>query len=156
MDSLPPVRSARAKKGDTRTQRERALAICDQVRNGSSLRAAAKAEGLDHSEFLKMVRADEDLRVFYEAAGNDAAETNIAETDALIKNATKKVLTSRKPLSTYVRMIQTQVNFSMWHAERLNQKRYGNRLDLNHSGSIDVAGRLARAKKRIDEPPKDE
>jgi hypothetical protein len=37
-----------------------------------------------------------------------------------------------------------------WVAERLMPKKYGARLNLNHSGSVDLAGRLQAARERME------
>lgn len=153
--SFPPPRpGAKKLPGDQRPPLERARAICARVANGKSLRRAARIEGMDHSSFLQLVAVDEELRILYEQSRTTAIEERIVgvgeQADEVMRHA-KKV---GKAAASYVSAFATKARVAQWEAERLMPKKYGTRLDLNHSGSIDLAGRLNAARKRSD-PPKD-
>lgn len=141
---------ARKKVGDRRTQGQRAVAVCERVADGLSLRKAAQQEGLDHSRFLQMVSANKDLQVLYseaKEAGIDARVEALREqADDVMKHAKSK----GHDASSYVSAFATKARVVQWDAEKLAPKKYGAKLDLNHSGSIDLAGALNSARKRKD------
>jgi hypothetical protein len=140
--------AARVKPGETRTQMERAIAMCERIASKSSLRAAAQLEGLDSSEFLRMVAKDEELRLLYIASREAALEASVAGMEQEADEVMKTALRKGKAAAAYVSAFSKKVNVLTWQAERLMPKKYGNRLDLNHSGSIDLAGRLNAARAR--------
>lgn len=154
MSGFTGMPGAKKLPGDRRPAAKRAVALCERVAGGMSLRKAAKAEGLRHTVFLSMVAKDEELRILYTAACDAAIETRILElgeqADAVMRFAKLK----GKAASAYVSAFATKARVSQWEAERRMPKKYGNRLDLNHSGSIDLASRLNAARKRTD-PPKE-
>lgn len=148
--SFPPTppKSARKNPGDRRTERQRAEAVCKHVACGKSLRAAAMAEGLDHSQFLGLVSRNEEVRIFYSAACDAAVEARVSE---LGDEANKVMAFARKngsDASALVSAFAVKARVSQWEAERRIPKKYGNRIDLNHTGSIDLAGRLSKARER--------
>lgn len=151
MSILPSEPGAKNRPGDKRSVAKRALAICERVAGGVGLRKAAKAEGLGHTVFLRLVATDEPLRILYEQCRTSAIEERIVglgeSADAVMRFAKSK----GKAAAAYVSAFATKARVAQWEAERLMPKKYGNRLDLNHSGSIDLAGRLNAARNRTKE-----
>ena len=148
MSILPNEPGAKKLPGDKRPQRVRALAMCILIADGKSLRKAALAEGLDHSEFLHMVAKDDEVRILYETARNVSAEERIGALDEEADAVMQVAKVRGKKASAYVSAFVAKANIAKWKAERLMGKVYGNRVDINHSGSIDLASRLSAARAR--------
>lgn len=121
---------AKAKPGETRTERQRGEAMCVRIAAGTSLRKAAKAEGLDHSNFLSLVAADADFRVLYETAREAGIEASVS---GLNEEATRVMRTALKTgtgASAYVAAFGRKVAIAMWVAEKQLPKKYGPKLAI--------------------------
>lgn len=148
MSLAPNKPAAKKRPGDRRSVRKRAVAMCAHVADGKSLRAAADIEGLDHADFLGLVAKNDELRIRYETARAACVESRrsalSSEADTVMAVAKRQ----GKKASAYVSAFNVKANIAKWEAERLLPKVYGNRLDVNHSGAIDLAGRLSKARER--------
>ena len=147
--SFPPIpKPARKKPVDRRTASQRAEAICQHVAEGKSLRASAMAEGLDHSQFLGMVAKNEELRIFYSAACDAAVEARVSE----LGDEANKVMAFAKrkgaAASAFVSAFVAKTRVSQWEAERRMPKKYGNRIELEHKGQVDLVSTLNAARAR--------
>lgn len=145
---LPSVPNAKAKPGETRSQRQRAEVVCLLVADGLSMRKACIKVGLHHGDFLKYVSTDKALEVQYAQAKDCGIDTRV---DALREQADDVMAhakTAGPNASSYVSAFATKARVVQWDAEKLSPKKYGAKLDLNHSGSIDLAGALNAARKR--------
>lgn len=149
MSIMPSKPAAKKRAGDKRPPRVRALAAIDRVAAGLSLRKACEAEGIDQSDVQNLFRKDEELRILYETAVSirrDAVVDDLVEEgDAVMEKALKK---GTYNAGAYVSAFVAKANIVKWEAERREPKKWGNRIDVNHSGSIDLAGRLAKARER--------
>lgn len=150
MSIAPNKRTATKRAGDKRTRLERAHALCERIGEGMSLRKAAEIEGFSHRDFLGMVATQPELQVLYsqaKEAGIDArVEALTEQSDEIIKQAKA----ARRNAGAIVSAFATKARVVQWNAEKLAPKKYGARLDLNHSGSIDLANALNAARKRKD------
>ena len=150
--SFPPIpKSARKSPSDRRTERQRAEAVCKHVACGKSLRTSAMAEGFDHSQFLGLVSRNEEIRIFYSAACDAAVEARVSELGDEANEVMAFAKRKGAAASAFVSAFVAKTRVSQWEAERRMPKKYGNRLDLNHTGSIDLAGRLSKARERTKE-----
>ena len=147
--SFPPVpKSARKSPGDRRTERQRAEAVCKHVAGGKSLRASAMAEGFDHSQFLGLVSRNEEIRIFYSAACDAAVEARVSE---LGDEANEVMAFAKKKgaaASAFVSAFVAKTRVSQWEAERRMPKKYGNRIELEHKGQVDLVSTLNAARAR--------
>lgn len=145
----PEQPQAHVRESDTRPPRARAFAMCDRMASeGISLRKSAVAEGLGHADFLWLVRKDDELRIAYEQAREIGREVTVDSLREEAEQVMKTALMRGSDASSYVAAFNVRVGLIRWEAERREPKKYGARLDVNHSGTIDLAARLASARSR--------
>lgn len=149
MSILPSVPGAKKRPGDARSAKKRALAVCDRILDGMSLGKACEAEGLGKSALLRLVRQDEALRAAYTTAKQEGVEAGLSNSDDGLAEAAELARKNRKGARAFVTAQAALARRAEWRAERLLPKVYGTRIDLNHSGSIDLAGRLNAARERM-------
>lgn len=154
MSILPKQPGAKKLPGDKRPAMERSIAVCERVAGGMSLTKACRAEGIKDWTVLRLVAKHEALRILYEESRVACVESRVAglaeQADVVMRFAKR----SGKQAAAYVSAFATKARIAQWEGERLMPKKYGTRIDLNHSGAIDIASRLAAARQRTTKEPK--
>lgn len=130
---------------------EMAARICDELGEGKSLRSVCKQEGFPcksvvfkwlcrNPEFEKMyrfatsARADafaEDMLDIADDGSNDWMETNDPDNPGYRFNG------------EHFQRSRLRVDTRKWNAARMNSKRYGDKFDIAHSGSIETISKEA-------------
>lgn len=137
---------------------ELGTAICDELVLGdTSLRAIARKLKISHSLILKWAKDIPEFRDQYARAceiGDDAAFDKLIDesreepervTVSIGENATKTSVDSG-----WVNWKRNQLDLMKWVLARKRPKKYGDKVDLNHGGSIDLglADVIAKARDR--------
>jgi hypothetical protein len=108
--------------------------VCEQIANGKSLREICKAEGFPApSTICLWLKENADFAEHYAHARERQADLyadEIIEIADAAKNEDAQVARLR-------------VDARKWKASKLAPKRYGEKMDLNHSGGVKVE-RIAR------------
>lgn len=108
--------------------------ILEGMRGGRSLVSLCKEEGLSHSTFLAWVAEDKDLSDKYTRARETGAD---AEFERLLEMAdAEPERTERGVDSGWVQWQRMRVDTMKWALSKKAPRKYGERLDLKHSGSV--------------------
>jgi hypothetical protein len=114
--------------------------ICERIADGESLRGICKSEGMPHyCTALQWLKEEPGFASQYAHAREDQAD---AYADEIIAIADTEEDAAKA---------RVRVDARKWVASKLKPKKYGDKLDLNHSGSIEqlsdeeVDRRIARA-----------
>jgi len=114
---------------------------CDQVltllEDGLSLQAASRQCGITPQLFNHYKRGDKDLAVAY-ARAMEARADLLA--DQVIEIADTENDSSKA---------RNQIDARKWAAAKFNPKKYGERIDLNVTQSLDITGALEEARARL-------
>lgn len=125
--------------------------ICTQLAEGKSLRSVCKAESMPcvttvfawmrlHPEFLKQ----------YARAKEESADYLAEETLEIADDGTNDWIASNDPENAgyrangeHIARSRLRVDTRKWIASKLKPKKYGEKLDIAHSGSIETISREA-------------
>lgn len=100
--------------------------ICEQIADGKSLRSICSEDGMPNkSTVFRALESDEAFRDQYARAREAQADTMFDEIMSIADDDTEDVNRSR-----------LKVDARRWAAGKLRPKVYGEKLDLNHSGSV--------------------
>jgi hypothetical protein len=125
--------------------RERIDAIMNAVLEGPcTLKAAVLAQGLTLSQFNWYLQKDKEAAVAVARAMEFRADLLVDETISLADGAGDPA------------KVRNQIVVRQWAAERYNRKKYGERIDLNVTQTVDVSATLAEARARITRPVRDQ
>jgi hypothetical protein len=134
--------------GATILTAEMELQIIDEVSLGErSLRAICREIGISHTSFLDHVRENQQLADQYTRAkeiGDDLAFDHLRELQTMEPERGKFGVDPG-----WVAWKRQQVDTLKWELSKRHPRKYGERVAVEHSGEIDLAGRLAAAEKRI-------
>ena len=103
--------------------------ICEQIVEGESLRSICKQSGMPSiGAFLRWVSENDALKEQYARAKQEQAETFFDEIIDIADHSDKE----------NVACARLQVDARKWVLGKLKPKKYGDKLDLNHSGKVEV------------------
>lgn len=102
------------------------------MHDGKSLRKAAKAQGISHGTFMRWVDDDTELADQYTRARARLLDFQAEELEAIGEAAAA----ARNPVK--VAGLRLQSDNRKWLLAKLAPKKYGERLDLHHAGSVNV------------------
>jgi len=111
--------------------------IIERILNGSSLKDAAKECGIDVFKFNRMLQGDKQAAQAYARAVEIRADL-LADEALQIADTENDAAKARN-----------QIQVRQWLASKLYAKRYGDRIDLNVTQTIDVSATLAEARARL-------
>lgn len=111
----------------------------DVLDHGSHLRDAIKAQGLTVGQFGYYLQSDREASLAFARAQEFRA-------DLLVDEALHLADGDGDPAK-----VRNQIDIRKWSASRLNSKRYGDRVDLNVTQTIDVGATLQEARARLSE-----
>jgi len=117
---------------------EVADAICTQLADGQSLRQICEMEQMpSRPTVFKWLREHEPFLYRYRVAREEQAESLV---DELIHIAdTEKD----------AHVARNRIHARMWHAAKLLPSKYGDVVKHEHSGTVNLVGRLAAARDRV-------
>lgn len=157
MSIAPSKPPPKAKPGETRGQRERFIAVCELVASGShSVRKALEHEGLHNGEFYKLAKRDDELRALYEGALEDRHHAMFDKLEDEAEDLQAAVTTMAQggiSAGPVVSAFQQRLALAKFRAEKEAPKRYGQRMAVEHSGSIDLANAVLAARRRVGVEP---
>jgi hypothetical protein len=116
---------------------ERADAICARLAEGESLRAICRDVGISHSLVLKWAREDEAFCNQYTRAREDGAEADFDGLQDLADEQPEKTATGSVDAG-WVAWQKNRIEVRKWSLAKKLPKKYGDKLDLNHGGSVRV------------------
>lgn len=111
--------------------------IIERILNGSSLKDATKQCGIDVFKFNRMLQGDRAAAQAYARAVEIRADVLADEALHIADNEND----SSKA--------RNQIQVRQWLASKLYAKRYGDRIDLNVTQTIDIGSTLAEARSRL-------
>lgn len=139
-----------AKRGRP-TSYTRALAeeICERLVNGESLAAICRSPGIPHvGTVLRWISTREEFRELYTHAREAQADLFASEIiDIADKVREGKLLTetekdgkveSKVEYRDMTERAKIMIDARKWSAARIAPQKYGDKLDLNHSGAIGI------------------
>ena len=118
-------------------QRDAVDRVIAMVLDGAPLRVAIGEAGVSVTTFNKWLQSDK------EAATNYARATEL-RADLLADEALHLADGDGDPAK-----VRNQMTIRQWLAGKLNGKRYGDRIDLNVTQTIDIGSTLAEARARL-------
>jgi len=122
-----------------------AAQVLESIRRGDSLRAACREAGIGASTFLDWVGDDKELAEQYTRARETGAD---AEFERLLEMAdAEPERTERGVDSGWVQWQRMRVDTMKWALSKKAPRKYGERLDLKHSGNVGLQINIA-----VDDP----
>jgi hypothetical protein len=127
--------------------REKIPEILAGLASGRSLRSVLTDEGMpDMAAFFRWLKADEGLQTAYAAAMEQRADALFDEMFEIADDATNDWMErTNKRGETYetlnkeaVQRSTLRVDVRKWALARMNPKKYGEKVDLNHGGRVKV------------------
>jgi len=126
-------------------KRNRAESAISAIANGAPLKTALSDAGLTASEFAHVLQGARDLAVSYARATEIRADLMADE-----------VITIADCEVTDPQRARNQMQARQWLASKQHSRRYGDRIDLNVSQTLDVSVTLAEARARLQRPVSDQ
>lgn len=123
-----------AEKPPTPSQRLDAIgieAICEYVANGDSLNSWSKESGFANTTVRDWIEADAERSVNYAHAREERADTVFESLDTVSE------LAAGSDSSVRVAGLRLKSDNIKWKLARMNAKKYGDKVDLNHGGQSD-------------------
>jgi hypothetical protein len=125
---------------------EVAKAICDRIAGGESLRSICSDDAMPgQTTVFRWLDADEAFREQYTRARDVQADTlfdemlDIADdgrNDWMERHGDEGETTGWRENGEAIRRSQLRIEARKWMAGKLKPKKYGDKIDVNHSGSI--------------------
>lgn len=125
------------------TPTDTANRIIELILDGLPLKAAAKECGIDVFRFNRMLQQDKAAALAYARAVEIRADL-LADEALQIADTENDAAKARN-----------QIQVRQWLASKLYAKRYGDRIDLNVTQTLDVGATLAEARARLLRPGRD-
>lgn len=111
--------------------------VLDRMLEGVTLQTALKEYQLAPQQFAKALQGDRNLSVAYVRAQE-------LRSDLLVDEALSIADTEQDAARA-----RNQIDIRKWMAARLHQKKWGDRVDLNVTQTIDIGSTLAEARARL-------
>lgn len=128
----------------TETTNDLIQQIIEHILDGTSLKDATKKCGIDVFKFNRMLQGDRAAAQAYARAVEIRADLLADEALHIADNENDAA------------KARNQIGVRQWLASKLYAKRYGDRIDLNVTQTIDVSATLAEARARILRPVRDQ
>jgi len=111
--------------------------VIERVLEGTSLRDAIKNTGLSPRTFALQLQQDREAAIAYARAQEMRADLLADEVISIADNEEDAA------------KARNQITARQWLASKLNTKRYGDRIDLNVTQTVDIGATLAEARARV-------
>ncbi|MCM5682504.1 terminase small subunit protein [Schlegelella sp. S2-27] len=142
---------------------EMAALICEEIASGKSLREICKQDGMpDKVTVLRWLDAHESFRTQYARAREAQAETifeeileiaDDARNDWMEQHADDAQTAGWKFNGENVQRSRLRVDARKWFLGKVAPKKYGDKLDVEHSGKLTLGDLVAGSMKQDDEQP---
>lgn len=128
---------------------EMADRICEQLADGKSLRSICKQEGFPcKTTVFCWLRERPEFQRIYSIAKDECAELYAEETVEIADDGTNDYMESNDPDNPgyrvngeHIARSRLRVDTRKWIACKLKPKKYGDKIDIAHSGSIETHSR---------------
>ena len=121
----------------TQTTDPRVAAVITQILDGNPLKTALKTVGIAQTTFHELLGSDRTAALAY-ARATELRADNLADEALQIADNEPDAAKARN-----------QIQVRQWLASKLYAKRYGDRIDLNVTQTIDIGSTLAEARARL-------
>lgn len=135
--------------------------VCDRLADGESLRAICEDDNMPwRGTFRRWLDADDTLRVRYVRARDDGLDVMADQLLAVAATPRPGQITvdKKNKLGMPVTEVTTKdtvdrdrlhVDALKWYLCKLAPKRYGDKIAVEHSGSVSIEDRLRAGRKRV-------
>lgn len=120
------------------TPRARLVSLIDAVAEGKPLKNALHDVGLSAADFRRLLGSERDLSHAY-----------IQATEVRADLLADEIITIADCENTDPARARNQINARQWLAGKLHSKRYGDRIDVNVTQTLDIGSTLAEARSRL-------
>lgn len=117
--------------------------IIDDVLAGSTLKQALKTRAMTAQQFARVLQGDKQAASAYARAAELRADLMADEIISIADSDSDPA------------KVRNQIQARQWLASKLNAKRYGDRIDLNVTQTVDIGATLAEARARLLRPERD-
>jgi len=108
--------------------------ICDLISSGLSLRKAIEQSGVTSKKvFLEWIEIDESKRDQYTRAMEERTELKFESIQSDYQEEPQRDLESGRIDSAWVALQRLKIDAKKWELSKLIPKKYGDRLDLDHT-----------------------
>ena len=132
--------------------------ICAELAEGRSLRSVCSQDWAPSTQTVfRRIRQYDEFRDQYARAKEEAADSLADEiVDIADERDGKAIMAEGEEVavvfdSTAVARNRLRIDARKWIAAKLKPKKYGDKLDLEHSGKVDLADALMEARRRVTE-----
>ena len=132
--------------------------ICAELAEGRSMRSVLRDDGMPSmTTVFRWLRENETFQQQYARAKEEAADSLADEiVDIADERDGKAIMAEGEEVavvfdSTAVARNRLRIDARKWIAAKLKPKKYGDKLDLEHSGKVDLADALMEARRRVTE-----
>lgn len=132
---------------------EMADAICERIADGESLRSICSSDDMPNkATVMRWLASNTEFSDQYARARDAQADAIFDEIIDIADDASNDWMERKNDdgdvigwqlNGDHVRRSQLRIDSRKWMAGKLRPKKYGDRLDLNHSGSIETLGERA-------------
>lgn len=137
MDAQDTDAPARGRGRPTVYTQDLADAICNAIATGTSLRGAASAAGMHHSTVMCWARDRPDFANQYARAREIGNEVDFEGLQDLADEPPEKTASGAVDPG-WVAWQRNRIDVRKWALSKKQPKKYGDKLDLNHGGSVRV------------------
>jgi hypothetical protein len=127
--------------------------ICDRIAEGESLRAICRDDAMPAaSTVFKWLAQDAQFAEHYARSREAQADTMADEILAIADDTARDTIVTDKgdtPDNEWIARSRLRVDARKWLASKMAPKKYGEKIGIEHSGTVELASALEAARKRV-------
>jgi len=125
--------------------------ILSHIESGSTLRQAAEKEGISDSAIIRHAKDSEAFEKQYARALEVRAERDFEQLEDEVTEAPAMISTKFGEMidPAWVQLQRLKVDTRKWALSKRNPKVYGDKQQVEMSGSLELAESIAQARKRV-------
>ena len=130
---------------------DKAQEICEWISQGKTLRQWCRENDIHYSTVYLWMEKDKDFAQRFARARETGHDAIADETLDIIDEIPERTLTENgdKVDTGYVAWSKNRVEQRMKLLAKWNPKKYGDKLDIEHSGTLALDARIVEARKRV-------
>jgi hypothetical protein len=133
---------------------ELAAFICERISFGESVRKICDDPDMPAaSSIFKWLIEHKEFSEQYARAREAQMDAMVEEIIHIADDTSNDTIETEKGSyanNEWINRSRVRIDTRKWLMSKLAPKKYGDKLDIEHSGAIDLAGRLAKARKRTE------